>query len=133
MKLAAADRVLERRHDFAQAGQLVAKELLVPLGGVRPKGREPAQIRLAIERVLDGVAGRIVLRGQAGTPPFDGRREEGQPPPMIRAEPEQRARDLREEGHGGVLAQSLLPCQYARRKRLVASSRRPASMDPGPP
>src|SRR6185436_7069476 len=80
LQLAATDRGLERRHDLAQPGELVAKELLIPLGGVRPNGREPAQVGLAIEGMLDGVAGRIILSGQAGAPPLDGWREEGQPP-----------------------------------------------------
>lgn len=114
MELAAADRILERRHHLAQPGELVAKELLIPLGGVRPNRREPPEIRLAVEGVLDGVAGRIVLRGQTRTPPFDGRREEGQPPPMMGAQPVKRARDLLENGHGRGPAQSL-PCQNARR------------------
>jgi hypothetical protein len=132
MKLAATDRVLERRHDLAQPGELVAKELLIPLGGVRPSGSEPAQIGLAIEGVLDGVAGRIILRSQARAPPLEGRREEGQPPPMLDAQLVQCARDLLEDGHGRARAQSL-PCQTARRSRLVANSMSPASMDPGPP
>ena len=107
MELAATDRVLERRDDLAQPGELVAKELLIPLGGVRPSGSEPPQIGLSIEGMLDGVAGRIILRGQAGTPPLDGRREEGQPPPMMDAERAQRARDLLEDGHG---ASPVSPC-----------------------
>ena len=115
MQLAATDRVLQRRHDLAQPGELVAKELLIPLGGVCPSGSEPSQIGLAIEGMLDGVAGRIVLRGQAGAPPLDGRRkEEGQPPPMMDAQLVQRTRDLLEDGHGRVPAQSL-PRQNARR------------------
>jgi hypothetical protein len=86
LELAATDRVLERCHDLPQPGELVAKELLIPLGGVRLSGSESAQIGLAIEGVLDGVSGRIILSGQAGAPPLDGRREERQPPPMMDAQ-----------------------------------------------
>jgi hypothetical protein len=114
VELTAADRVLERRHDLAQPGELVPEELLVAVGGVRPDRREPAQIRLAIEGVLDGVASRVVFRGQAGAPPLDGRRQEGQPPPLMDAQLVQRARDLLEDGNWRVPAQSL-PRQNPRR------------------
>jgi len=114
MELATAHRVLERRHDLAERRELVAEKLFVAVGGVRANGGEPAQIGLAIEGMLDGVAGRVVLRGQAGAPPLDSRREERQPPPMMSAELLQRTRDLLEDDHGCAAAQSL-PCQNARR------------------
>lgn len=132
LQVASAGGGLERGDQVAQAGQLVPEELLVALGGIGAKGGEAAEIRLPVEGVLDGVAGRVVLGGQPGAPPLDGGREEGQPPAMMGAELIQRAREPLEEGHGHGRAQSL-PCQTARRYRLVASSTRPASIDPGPP
>ena len=108
------------------------QELLVTLRRVDAERREAAEIRLAIEGVLDGVSGRVVFGGDAGTPALDGGHQERQAPAVVRAK---LGEGFGESGAGTPRDRSAqsLPCHADRRYRLVASSKSPAMIEPGPP
>ena len=125
-------RGLERGDHLPETRQLEDQELLVALRRVDAERRQAAEIRLPIQRVLDGVSGRVVLGGDAGTPPLDRGRQERQAPAVVRAK---LGEGFGESGAGTPRDRSAqsLPCHADRRYRLVASNNSPAMIEPGPP
>src|SRR3954469_16712635 len=69
--------------DVAQSLQLIRQQLVVAPGRRRPDRRKSAKLCFAVESVLDRVPCGIVLGGDAGPPPLEGRSQERQLPSLV--------------------------------------------------